>query len=85
MVGYFCVCMMPFLLAVGRMPCNRALTVVSKRAFWLRCLCMCTQRNLFCLIFSKKFNIMSAVFANNLQPCRKKSILEKVRFDAKWG
>ena len=62
-----------------------AMVVVSVCAFWLRCLCMRTQRNLFCLVFSKKFNIMSAVFANNRPPCRKKSILAKVRFDAKRG
>ena len=28
---------------------------------------------------------MSAVFANNRPPCRKKSILAKVHFDAKKG
>ena len=62
-----------------------ALAVVSVHAFHLRCLCTRTQRNLFCLVFSKKFNIMSAVFTNNRPPSRKKSILAKVRFDAKWG
>lgn len=61
-----------------------ALAVVSVHAFHRRCLCTRTQRNLFCLIFSNKFNIMSAVFANNRPPCRKKSILAKVRFDLKW-
>jgi len=39
-----------------------ALAVVSVHAFHRRCLCMRTQRNLFCLIFSKKFNTMSAHF-----------------------
>ena len=62
-----------------------ALAIVSVHAFHRRCLCMRTQRNLFCLVFSKKFNIMSAVFANNRPPCRKKSILAKVCFDAKSG
>ena len=36
----------------------------------------------FCIVFSKKFNIMSAIFVNNRPPCRKKSILAKVCFDA---
>ena len=62
-----------------------ALAVVSVRAF-----CAFVPTRVYgtialCLVFSKKFNIMSAVFANNRPPCRKKSILAKVRFDAKWG
>ena len=36
-----------------------------------------------CQLFSKNFNTMSALFATNRQPCRKKSILAKVRFGAK--
>ena len=39
----------------------------------------------FCQFFSKDFNTMSALFATNRQPCRKKSILAKVRFGAKGG
>ena len=39
----------------------------------------------FCLLFSKKFNIMSAHFIHQSPPCRKKSILAKVCFDAKRG
>ncbi len=62
-----------------------ALAVVSVHAFHRRCLCMRTQRNLFCLIFSKKFNAMSAVFATNRPPRRKKSILAEVCFDANRG
>ena len=38
-----------------------------------------------CQLSSKNFNTMSALFATNRQPCRKKSILAKVRFGAKWG
>ena len=38
-----------------------------------------------CQLFSKNFNTMSALFATNRQPCRKKSILAKVRFGAKRG
>ena len=49
-----------------------ALAIVSVHAFHRRCLCMRTQRNLFCLVFSKKFNIVSAVFANNRPPLPQK-------------
>ena len=38
-----------------------------------------------CNLFSKNFNIMSALFATNRSPCRKKSILAKVCFDANKG
>ena len=34
--------------------------------------------HLFCLVFSKKFNIMSAFSVIKRTPCRKKSILAKV-------
>ena len=39
---------------------------------------------LFCLVFSKKFNIMPFPLIKRT-PCRKKSILAKVCFDAKKG
>ena len=38
-----------------------------------------------CQLFSKKSNTMSALFATNRQPCRKKSILARVCFGAKRG
>ena len=38
-----------------------------------------------CQFISKNFNTMSALFATNRQPCRKKSILAKVHFGAKRG
>ena len=41
--------------------------------------------NLFCLVFSNKFNIMSAFFARQLPVARKYSILARVCFDAKRG
>ena len=41
--------------------------------------------SLTCPLFSKIFNIMSALFATNRSPCRKKSILAKVCFDANKG
>gem|GEM_PF-4961329 len=51
------------------------------------CPCARTWHNYFflCLIFSKKFNILSALFVSNRSPSRKKSILAKVGFDAKGG
>ena len=39
----------------------------------------------FCLIFSKNINIMAAIFSTNRPPCRKKSILARVGFEAKGG
>ena len=36
-----------------------------------------------CQLFSNKFNIKSALFLHNCEPCCKKSILAKVCFDAK--
>ena len=41
--------------------------------------------SLFCLVFSKKFNIISALSSTNRSPCRKKSILAEVCFDTKRG
>ena len=41
-----------------------ALAVVNIRAFRLRFLFARTRHNLFCLVFGKKFNIMSALFAH---------------------
>ena len=41
--------------------------------------------NLFCLVFSDEFNIMSAFLSTNRSPCPKKTILAKVCFDAKKG
>ena len=40
---------------------------------------------LHCLVFSNKFNIMSAFFPTNRSLGRKKSILAEVCFDAKRG
>ena len=41
--------------------------------------------HLFCLVFSKKFNIMSALSAHQAHTLPQKSILAKVFFDAKKG
>ena len=39
----------------------------------------------YCPLFGINFNIMNGFFSTNRQPCRKKSILAKVGFDAKRG
>ena len=41
-----------------------ALAVVNIRAFRLRFLSARTRHNLLCLVFGKKFNIMSALFVH---------------------
>ena len=40
------------------------LAVVSLPAFRFRCLCACSQPNLFCLVFGMKFNILTALFVH---------------------
>ena len=45
----------------------------------------CLQHNSFCIVFSSKFNIMSAFSSTNRSLGCKKSILAKVCFDAKRG
>ncbi|MFC2490673.1 MAG: hypothetical protein ACFNVK_11445 [Prevotella sp.] len=61
------------------------LVVVSLPAFRFRCLCACTQPNLFCLVFGVKFNILSTLFVHQSFTLPKKTILAKVCFDAKRG
>ena len=39
----------------------------------------------FCIVFGKNFNIMSAFAVRQSSTCRKKSILARVIFDAKSG
>ena len=41
-----------------------ALAVVNIRAFRFHCLCARTRHDLLCLVFGKKFNVMSALFAH---------------------
>ena len=63
-----------------------ALAVVSVHAF--RTVVDAREHGIIiflCLVFSKKFNILSALFVSNRSPSRKKSILAKVGFDAKGG
>ena len=64
----------PFSLVVANLHVFRA--VAHSRVFTMRW---------FCLIFGNNFNIMSAFFVHQRPPCRKKSILAKVCFDAKEG
>ena len=45
----------------------------------------CLRHNSFCIVFSNKFNIMSAFLSTNRSLGCKKSILAKVCFDAKRG
>ena len=51
-------------------------------AFLLTCQPVSLKR---CQLFSVNFNIMTVLFVHNRSPCRKKSILAKVCFDAKRG
>ena len=64
-----------------------ALAVVSVRAF--RTVAHAREHGIIiffsCLVFSKKFNILSALFVSNRSPCGEKTILAKVCFDAKRG
>ena len=63
-----------------------ALAVVSVRAFRIVDHALVRDIIVFlCLVFRKKFNILSALFVPNRSPSRKKSILAKVCFDAKGG
>ena len=45
----------------------------------------CLRHNSFCIVFSNRFNIMSAFLSTNRSLGCKKSILAKVCFDAKRG
>ena len=64
-----------------------ALAVVSVHAF--RTVAHAREHGIIifflCIVFSKKFNILSALFVSNRSPSRKKTILAKVGFDAKGG
>ena len=62
-----------------------ALVVVSVRVFRAVAHACAYGTIAFCLVFSKKFNIMSALSVHQLPPCRKKLILAEVCFGAKRG
>ena len=84
MAYYACVSTMLLPLYVSNMPCNRSFC--PSQAYMLSVSLptrACLLHNFFCLVFSNKFNIMSAFLSTNRSPCRKKSILAEVCFDAK--
>ena len=58
-------------------------TVVNARALRAVSQARVCGKNVFCIVLSKKFNIMSAFFLTNRSLGRKKSILARVCFDAK--
>ena len=62
-----------------------ALAVVSVRVFCAVAICVHTTELLFCLVFSKNFNIMSALSAHQLPTTPQKTILAEVCFVAKRG
>ena len=64
MADYFCVSMMLSPLVVSSMPCNRSPWRRKRTCFPCRCPCACMRHHRFCLFFSKKFNIMSALFVH---------------------
>ena len=60
-LSYFCVSMMQSPLAVSSMPCNRSHWHHKRTCFPCRYPYACIRQNCFCIVFSKKFNIMSAL------------------------
>ena len=86
MAYYFCV--FHDVVSVGREQHalqSLALVVVSARVLCAAAHSRVYAAQLFCLIFGKNFNIMSAFLSTNRSPCRKKSILAEVCFGAKRG
>jgi len=59
------------------------LPVVSVRTLSVDARARVRRYDCFCLVFGKKFNIMSTFSFTNRSPCRKKTILAKVGFGAK--
>ena len=58
---------------------------VSARAFRTVAHVRVYDTVVFCIVFGKNFNIMSAFAVRQSSTCRKKSILARVIFDAKSG
>ena len=61
------------------------LAVVNVRAYYTDSHVLVHGIIVFCRVFGKSFNIMTAFFPTNRQPCCKKSILAKVCLGAKRG
>ena len=75
-------------VSVGRE--QRALQTLAQAVVSVRVFCAVAHARacatiVFCLVFSKNFNIMSAFLFTNRSLGRKYSILAKVCFDAKRG
>ena len=64
MADYFYVSMILFPLPVSSMPCNRSPWPSQAYMFSVPLPCVHTWHNRFCLVFSKKFNILSALSAH---------------------
>ena len=85
-VYYVCVSTMLMPLYVSNMPCNRSFCPSQAYMFSVSLTTRaCLLHNFFCLVFSDKFNIMSAFLSTNRSLGRKKSILAEVCFGAKRG
>ena len=64
MPDYFCVCMMPFPLAVSNMPWTARAGRCKRTCFPCRCHAYIYGTIAFCLVFSKEFNILSTLSAH---------------------
>ena len=86
MAYFVCVSTMQLPLYVSNMPCNRSFWPSEAYMFSVSLTTRaCLLHNFFCLVFSDKFNIMSAFLSTNRSLGRKKSILAEVCFGAKRG
>ena len=86
MAYYVCVSTMLMPLYVSNMPCNRSFWPLQAYMFSVALPTRaCLLSSLHCLVFSNKFNIMSAFLSTNRSLGRKKSILAEVCFGAKRG
>ena len=64
MADHFCVSLMLSALAVSACPAIARAGGCKRTCFPCCCSCTCIWQNRFCLVFSKKFNIMSALSAH---------------------
>ena len=86
MADYFCFSMMSSWMVVSNIPHNRSRWPLQAYMFSVSLLThACLRYDYFCIVFSNKFNIMSAFLSANRSLGCKKSILAKVCFDAKRG
>ena len=86
MADNFCFSMMSPWLVVSNIPHNRSRWPLQAYMFSVSLPTRaCLRHNSFCIVFSNKFNIMSAFLSTNRSLGCKKSILAKVCFDAKRG